>query len=51
MTNPHELSEGYQILAEEESVETAVCDYIAGMTDRYAVMKFQELFEPKFWKV
>lgn len=51
VTNPHELSEGYQILAEEESVETAVCDYIAGMTDRYAVMKFQELFEPKFWKV
>ena len=51
ISNPDDLSEGYQILARQEGTETAVCDYIAGMTDRYAVMKFQELFEPKFWKV
>ncbi|MBO8128649.1 MAG: deoxyguanosinetriphosphate triphosphohydrolase [Peptococcaceae bacterium] len=28
-----------------------VCDYIAGMTDRYAVMKFQELFVPRGFPV
>ncbi|MDO4296196.1 MAG: deoxyguanosinetriphosphate triphosphohydrolase [bacterium] len=27
-----------------------VCDYIAGMSDRYAIDKFEELFVPKAWK-
>ncbi|MBE5944303.1 MAG: deoxyguanosinetriphosphate triphosphohydrolase [Lachnospiraceae bacterium] len=30
--------------------ETVVCDYIAGMTDNYAVEMAQELFVPKFWR-
>ena len=30
--------------------EIVVCDYIAGMTDNYAVLKFQEAFEPSGWK-
>jgi dGTPase len=29
----------------------AVCDYIAGMTDRYAVTKFKELMIPSAWSV
>ena len=28
-----------------------VVDYIAGMTDRYAVAKFKELFVPSAWSV
>lgn len=28
-----------------------VCDYIAGMSDQYSVVKFQQIFEPKFWKL
>ena len=31
--------------------ERAVCDYIAGMTDRYAVMTYQELMIPNSWTV
>lgn len=31
--------------------ERAVCDYIAGMTDRYAVTKFNELRVPTAWTV
>ena len=27
-------------------MERIVCDYIAGMTDRYAKSRFQNLFEP-----
>ena len=27
-----------------------VCDYIAGMTDTYAVKKFEEFFIPESWK-
>lgn len=33
-----------------ESKERAVCDYIAGMTDSYAVKKFQENFIPESWQ-
>ncbi len=32
-----------------EDIETIVCDYIAGMTDNYAVYKFQEAFQPHGW--
>ncbi|MGF0032989.1 deoxyguanosinetriphosphate triphosphohydrolase [Bariatricus sp. SGI.154] len=28
-----------------------VCDYIAGMTDTYAVKKFEEFFIPESWKI
>ncbi|MEF9946588.1 MAG: deoxyguanosinetriphosphate triphosphohydrolase [Lachnospiraceae bacterium] len=31
--------------------ERIVCDYIAGMTDTYAVKKFQEYFIPKSWNI
>lgn len=36
---------------EKDSVERRVCDYIAGMTDRYAINVFENLFIPKIWKV
>ncbi|GEM_PF-4620701 len=28
-----------------------VCDYIAGMTDNYAVKKYQEIFVPEAWNI
>ena len=28
-----------------------VCDYISGMTDKYAVEKFAQLFMPMSWSV
>ncbi|MBM6855387.1 deoxyguanosinetriphosphate triphosphohydrolase [Mediterraneibacter glycyrrhizinilyticus] len=31
--------------------ERVVCDYIAGMTDSYAVKKFEEFFVPESWKI
>ena len=31
------------------SREQVVCDYIAGMTDPYAVKKFQDFFVPEAW--
>lgn len=33
------------------SQEQIVCDYIAGMTDTYAVKKFEEFFVPESWKI
>lgn len=34
-----------------EKEERVVCDYIAGMSDQYSVAKFQQIFEPKFWRL
>lgn len=32
-----------------EPIERAVVDYITGMTDRYAIKKFSDLFVPRSW--
>jgi dGTPase len=32
-----------------DSKEQVICDYIAGMTDNYAVKTFQEIFVPESW--
>ena len=34
-----------------DSKEQIVCDYIAGMTDNYAVKTFQEIFIPESWNI
>lgn len=46
------LPEQYLVMIIEkgETKERVVCDYIAGMTDSYAVKKFQEYFIPESWK-
>ncbi len=48
-----ELPEEYLLMMinRNEQKERVVCDYIAGMSDRYAIDKFEELFVPKAWKV
>ena len=45
------LPEQYHIMQAQrnESDEQIICDYIAGMTDSYAVKKFEEYFVPKSW--
>ncbi|MBR5514343.1 MAG: deoxyguanosinetriphosphate triphosphohydrolase [Ruminococcus sp.] len=40
----------YLGIAEESDIDRAVCDYISGMSDEYAVDLYTELFVPKFWK-
>lgn len=45
--HPTEMPVENRRTADTENVETAVCDYLAGMTDRYATDKFKELFIPK----
>jgi dGTPase len=34
----------------KEGIEPVVCDYIAGMTDTYAVSMYEEIFIPKAWR-
>ena len=33
--------------SEEDMLKRIICDYIAGMTDRYAITKYEEYFVPK----
>jgi dGTPase len=35
----------------KESIERAVCDYLSGMTDRYAIELYHEIFIPEVWRV
>lgn len=50
--NPEKMPvDEYGVCDMGEPVERRVCDYIAGMTDRYAINVFETLFIPKVWKV
>ena len=53
ISHVEELPEEYtrMIWEQGELAEQVVCDYIAGMTDRFAVATFQERMVPKTWQV
>jgi dGTPase len=44
--NPSLLPGKYQERVGEGECERVICDYIAGMTDRYALDEYKKLFEP-----
>ena len=51
MKNTDKLPGEYQDILVREGAQRAVIDYIAGMTDTYAVEKFSDLFIPMRWVV
>jgi dGTPase len=51
MTNPQKLPADYRAIAARDGHETAVCDYISGMTDDYAMYQYSEIFIPVAWHV
>ncbi len=50
-THPEALPEDFQPQMSFDGLERTVCDYVAGMTDNYAVDKFTEIFIPMGWNV
>jgi dGTPase len=48
MEDPEKLPDSVRPAAEGGGAERAraICDYIAGMTDRYALQEYEKLFEP-----
>ena len=50
VNNPGALPDDSKKSVEKYGINEAVKDYIAGMTDRYAMNLFDELFVPKGWK-
>ena len=49
--DPARLPPDYRRIADNEGVERAVCDYVSGMTDEYAVYQFDSIYIPKAWQV
>ena len=49
--NAGDMPEDYLRICEEEGAERAATDYIAGMTDRFAVHTFESCFVPKSWRI
>ena len=51
MEHPEELSDEFKAMlaSGRDPLEIVVCDYISGMTDQYAIYKFEEYFVPKAW--
>ena len=46
-----ELPVVYQSIADDEGPQRAVCDYVSGMTDSYALEVYSELFIPAAWTI
>jgi dGTPase len=46
---PELLPEETALMLEKYDIDRVVCDYIAGMTDRYAVKTFNDIFIPASW--
>jgi dGTPase len=45
-TEPLMLPDSVQNFIEKRSIERTISDYIARMTDRYAIEEYQKLFNP-----
>ena len=51
VNHPERLPEDYRAIADEEGIDRAATDYVSGMTDKYVMYVYSELFIPKSWQV
>ncbi len=49
--DPDKLPVEFRLIAQEEGVSRAVVDFIASMTDRYAIRLFRQLFMPEAFSI
>ncbi len=49
--HPWHLPNDLQDVVAREGIDRAVCDYVSGMTDGYAMEKYGEIFIPAAWTV
>lgn len=49
--NPDSLPDDYKLLIDPDGKERIICDYIAGMSDKYATAIYGDLFIPKTWHI
>ena len=51
VAHPERLPAEFSEIAHVDGLERAVCDYVAGMTDGYAMERYGEIFIPAAWSV
>lgn len=51
VTNPDRLPDEFSAVCEQEGAPRAAADYIAGMTDNYALDVYSRLFIPRSWEI
>ena len=49
--HPEKLPEDFVPQLDFDGISRVICDYIAGMTDKYAVYKYEDIFIPSAWHV
>lgn len=49
--HPQKLPDEYRRILQKTDAHRAACDYISGMSDRFAVTTYEDLFIPKSWEV
>ena len=49
--HPDRLPEEYKTIAQADGLSTAIKDYIAGMTDPYALQTYSDIYIPKSWNI
>jgi dGTPase len=50
LDNPKKMPKEHQFMIKEFGIAEVVKDYIAGMTDRYAINIYSEIYIPHGWK-
>lgn len=48
--NPQRLPDEFAVICNEEGIDRAVTDYIAGMTDHFAIISYSDIYIPKSWE-
>ncbi|MBQ8351717.1 MAG: deoxyguanosinetriphosphate triphosphohydrolase [Clostridia bacterium] len=48
--NPDKMPALYQRNIDRDGIGRCVCDFVSGMTDRYAIAQYEDIFIPKVWK-
>jgi len=48
--NPDELPEDYRLVSARDGIPRAACDYVSGMTDKYAIHIYESIYIPEAWQ-
>lgn len=51
LKNPEKMGAEFLKIIETEGEKRAIADYIAGMTDHYAITVYSDIYIPKAWKI
>ena len=50
VAHPEGMPTLYRGNIERDGVERCVCDFLSGMTDRYAIETYNQLYVPRVWR-